>query len=891
MKIEPEQLATLRWLELDISLRNVRVHRGRRARAVEIAEAICKGTLDFAFAELPGSWWFRMRETGWNWRLREGQLLSFTLCAAGFATEQMELIGQLLPAALASGKPWKYTGKSPPANFEVESVSPVRVMDLAALRRSGPAIPDRGEIALRFATVLPTLKVPGRARNYLSCQGFFDGLRERIRRLFSSDIPPIPLPTDLTLHSQYMTYKELKHSSRSQDGEPQLLAGLTGPLLLKGDLRTVRDLLLLGTALNAGTRISNARGQYRVEPEPAVILDRQFPDTGLLVDVLHDLLENNDDLVEEYTVGKGFAQGDQAWADQLAAMLRASTWQPGVRREVRIGPKGNTRPIALLPLTDRVVETALHRTLRRPLDAVLEPESMGFRKGRSREQALRMLRKSIREGYNWVLESDIEAFFPSINHGVMRDLLALYLPGGDQHIQVLLERILVAPVERNGKVIIPRKGLLQGSPLSPLLANLYLDAFDEAVKQTGARLVRYADDFVIQCRSREEAEKLLVGVSGTLDKVGLRLKKSKTAIVHLVGEQALQFLGERVQSVEAINKGEEDGGGLQPRKPLYVTKGWQFLALRDNRLEIRERGTVKISVPLHRLSSVNILGPASMSTALIARCVRQGVPVSMALSSGYHMATLRPDSRKHYDIIHAHGQLHQSLAEREITIIAGQFAAAKMHNYAAFFRSRRDSSLRELALGIDRMADKVTGLARVEEVRGLEGQAATKGFEGLRLMLQEPEFIFRRRLRRPPDRVNSLLNFGYYLLFSRLNGALRSAGLNPYLGFLHSSENRYESLVCDVQELFRPYIDRLVVKLVNQKIILPGDFVEGRRGQRLNYHASGRFVEHFERAMLQPAGATTGGRRLPLGRCMDTQVELLLGWVLGRNDLSFFAWE
>lgn len=380
---------------------------------------------------------------------------------------------------------------------------------------------------------------------------------------------------------------------------------------------------------------------------------------------------------------------------------------------------------------------------------------------------------------------------------------------------------------------------------------------------------------------------LLVGIRRDLDNIGLRLKTSKTAIIHLQGEQILEFLGEKIAASEAPEEGE---AGMSPRKPVYITRGWQFLALKDNRLEVRDKGELRLSVPLQRLSSINLLGPASMSTALVARCVRQGIPVSMALDSGYPMATVRPDNRSHYDLIAAHGRLHQSLSEREIATVAGTIVQAKLVNYACWLGSRRLSALAPIVAELRSLADKAVVQDDVDQVRGLEGYGATLGFDGLRIVLAEPDFAFRKRLRRPADRINSLLNFGYYLLFSRINGGLRSAGLNPYLGFLHSSQNRYESLVCDIQELFRPYIDRLVVSLVNKKMITAADFVEGHRGLRLSHTASARFVEQYERAMLAPAGPLAGGHRLPLGRCMDTQVAILKGWVLERNDLSLFRW-
>lgn len=137
----------------------------------------------------------------------------------------------------------------------------------------------------------------------------------------------------------------------------------------------------------------------------------------------------------------------------------------------------------------------------------------------------------------------------------------------------------------------------------------------------------------------------------------------------------------------------------------------------------------------------------------------------------------------------------------------------------------------------------------VEQVRGLEGAAAKKIYQRLNNFIDDESFRILKRDRRSPDRMNALLNFGYYLLFSRINATVRAVGLNPYLGFLHSPQDNYESLVCDIEELFRARIDRLIIRLINLKVVTRDDFVEAERGLILKKDAVRKFIEQFEAEM------------------------------------------
>lgn len=191
--------------------------------------------------------------------------------------------------------------------------------------------------------------------------------------------------------------------------------------------------------------------------------------------------------------------------------------------------------------------------------------------------------------------------------------------------------------------------------------------------------------------------------------------------------------------------------------------------------------------------------------------------------------------------------------------------------------------MQELDEGISRIYQA----GDIYRVRGFEGAFSKKTFSRLNHHIKYPYFHLEKRMRHRQDPINSLLNFGYYLLFSRINATVRAVGLNPYLGFLHSPGNRYESLVCDIQELFRCCIDRLVLRLINMKIITGKDFVETCHGFYLNKDGKSKYLNRMEEELNRKQVKAS----LSLKEHIYTQVVVIKNWVLDNKSLTFYKYN
>ncbi|HHT9121418.1 MAG TPA: group II intron reverse transcriptase/maturase [Candidatus Wunengus sp. YC63] len=198
---------------------------------------------------------------------------------------------------------------------------------------------------------------------------------------------------------------------------------------------------------------------------------------------------------------------------------------------------GEARALCIPTVRDRVVQTAVLQLIEPILEREFEECSFGYRKGRSVKQAVYKIKEYYEQGYHWVVDADIDAFFDSVDHALLLEKFKKYV--SDPYIQKLIELWLKAEIWDGKSLIVPQKGIPQGSPISPILANLFLDELDEAFLKKGYKIVRYADDFIILCKKPDEAMNARQLSKQTLEKLHLQLDEEQITSF----EQGFKFLG------------------------------------------------------------------------------------------------------------------------------------------------------------------------------------------------------------------------------------------------------------------------------------------------------------------------------------------------------------
>ena len=537
--------------------------------------------------------------------------------------------------------------------------------------------------------------------------------------------------------------------------------------------------------------------------------------------------------------------------ENLSAALHDHRDIPGPILHYRKAKKsGGYRIIHQFNAKDKVIHRAIADALLTASETFFSNSSFAFRRGLNRKGAAEALTKAFDDGYQYGFKADIKAFFESIDTDSLCHLLSALFPFDPlpDTIGKLIDHTFSQGVT----------GLPQGSPLSPVLSNLYLDRFDREMGAANFKLIRYSDDFVVLHKSKTTKAFCLEAVEGALQKLGLALNPSKTMKIDT--KRPFKFLGYEI--VASSFKIDDQHKGVTEKEhwlpvfreewqrgyPVYLTTLCRGAYSSGPHLVINYEEPQKAEeIPWNRISRIIVVGRSSFSGGIVYRAVKEDIPVTLidiyGKVSGYVLSAVKPPVSSI--------EAQKAMVENPDFCLefAREIIAAQIHNRHVILRR---NNIREERLKT--MASKALQAETVEQLRGYEGSAAHLFFQKLKELVNAHGFEFDKRVYRPPDNpVNAMLSFGYTLLYNRIATALRDKGLDPYHGFYHRKHGLHCALASDLIEELRHVIERVMLALIRLKEVKPDDFKisirDGTPTCKVEDDAFRKFIRRYERVM------------------------------------------
>ncbi len=678
-------------------------------------------------------------------------------------------------------------------------------------------------------------------------------------------------------------YKDVQNKSKP-------MGGMTGKISLQlpANLSPAWwKVLIVGQYTGIGQRCTFGWGRYQLQtPQNHYSYRRLLPASSILMQAQNEenlnqawrhVMAGHDDIY--HLAGKlEEMESETAWQDEeeaaetptqrlqqdLEKLLQGKYKTPILRGHLIPKKNGGVRPLAIPPTYDRVLQRAISQILSPALEQLMYPHSHGYRPGRSRITASYEIQAAWRAGYRWVYESDIKNFFDSVNLNHLKDRLnALYY--GDPLVNSIISW-MQAPVSFQGQTIARKNGLPQGSPLSPLMANLMLDDFDSDMQAAGFYLIRFADDFIVLCKNPEQAEKAEQAAIKSLQEHGLSLHPEKSQITAL--DQGFKYLGylfindmaldvsasqqttdskkttaspgswlanmaeqqpevlseeqtltqliEKIAHKPAIEIADRESTGTL----LAITGEHSVVSTLNKQLQVHRKDKNLYTLPWKSLQAVILFGNHQITTQAMHAALQQNVPIHLASGSGRYQGVITHNNNSQHQTL----WLQQSITfqdEEKALYCAREIVASRLRHIKEHLRQRQQAYNIPV---IENALKNIHKVDNLESLRGYEGSATREYYQRLSLVIP-PEYEFSGRNRRPPkDPFNVLLSLGYTTLYAYTESFLHSVGLLPWQGFYHQQRGTHAALASDLMEPFRHLIERTAISLIKRHEIKIEDF-------------------------------------------------------------------
>lgn len=572
---------------------------------------------------------------------------------------------------------------------------------------------------------------------------------------------------------------------------------------------------------------------------------------------------------------------------QIEAACRAGTYLPAAasRFEVVTGT-GKRREVASINAIDRLIERMLHQRLNKVLDPLFSSHSFAYRPEKSTLDAAMLARSYIESGLVYVCEIDLKDYFTTLDLVLLEEMLSNGIC--DETVLTLIHAYLHREILREGKIEVPRRGVLQGSSMSPVLANFYLNPFDQRLDMLGLSWFRFSDNICVYFPTAEEASASYAYLTKTLTKRHqLTINERKSGVFPALSRRVLGY--DLVQTEY----------GIEVRKHAYLPQrrhdSWysSVVSRQDGVYHIVQDGVIsrrdyslifqndeeRHHIPVEVTTQLNVYGNVTVTPEALSTMCQYGIRIAYVDRYGDMMGTFEPEGHtKSADVFLKQALLYTD-EERRLGL-ARKLESANIHNMRANLRYYAKRGIGGMDACIAELDGCIAELGRADDVGGLmliEARARRTYYATFAEILVGEQYDFTLRTRKPPrDRGNAMVSFGNVVLYNFVLQCIWRTSLDPKIGIIHATNRRSHSLNLDIADLFKPIlVDRTIFAQVNKREMnADAHFVEGEGGGVLLSQEGKRAFLHRFQAKLDDV-ITRGGRKMTYRQLVVDEVRAL----------------
>ena len=494
-----------------------------------------------------------------------------------------------------------------------------------------------------------------------------------------------------------------------------------------------------------------------------------------------------------------------------------------------INYRGKRRLVSILNIKDKFISKLLLEVLEKYIAPDFSENSFAYQKGKGTTQAILKINKLVEEGNEIVGKIDIKDYFDTINHEkllkMMQDVKI------ERRVIELINKFIKCKVDYQYSTYTKTQGIIQGSPLSAILSNIYLDSFDKELDKLNIKYIRYCDDINIFGKDKKEVYSTIKFIEKRLkEQYLLNINHNKTEITNVF---YTKFLGYK------LIKNKFGVEIVKISKEVQYTNRWRTNSLEkiNNEYHIVNEGILsqsdytilfenknkKVYIPIEATKILNIYSNIIINSNFFNLMNSKNIIVNLFDKHNRYIGKFIPNNtRKSCLLLLKQVEIYNDYNKR--MNMAKDILSSEIYNLKSnlkYYNRRYNHDIKEKIKLIEKAEKEINLIKEHEKLLLCEARIKGIYYSCFNEILQNEKFKFIKRSKRPPqDPINALISFGNTLLYNYIAKEIYKTKLDIRIAYLHSSNNRYESLNLDLADIFKPIIvDKIIFKLINKKII------------------------------------------------------------------------